>query len=105
MSIFSERLKLLRKENHITQDDLAKAINKSRPTIASYETDGRLPDIETLIKLVRFFNVSVDYLLGVVDNPISIKNTFCVSPKEQTAIESMRKMKPEKFDALLKLIE
>lgn len=68
MSIFSDRLKQLRRENKINQSELANAINKSRPTIAAYETDGRLPDIETLTSIANYFDEDIDWLLGRTDN-------------------------------------
>lgn len=60
---FGQRLKELRKQSNISQAELAKAINRSRPTIAGYEIGDRLPDIETLKKISEYFNVSIDDLL------------------------------------------
>lgn len=60
---FSSTLKELRKSRNITQEELASYLKVSRPTIAGYETKDRQPDFEKLVKLSRYFNVSVDYLL------------------------------------------
>ncbi|MCC5909181.1 MAG: helix-turn-helix transcriptional regulator [Clostridiaceae bacterium] len=60
---FSKRLKHLRKENNLTQEALAKKLNKSRSTIAGYETERKEPDYDTLIKIAQIFKVSIDYLL------------------------------------------
>ncbi|AEM79783.1 helix-turn-helix domain-containing protein [Thermoanaerobacter wiegelii] len=64
---FSDRLKELRKEKNLTQEDLAKILGISRSTIAGYETERKEPDYETLKKIADFFNVSIDYLLGRTD--------------------------------------
>lgn len=61
---FSEKLKQLRKEKGLTQEELALAISKNRSTIAGYETERKEPDHETLRKLADYFDVSIDYLLG-----------------------------------------
>lgn len=60
---FSNRLKELRESQDITQEQLAKLLNVSRPTIAGYETRQRQPDYEKLILIADLFNVSVDFLL------------------------------------------
>lgn len=62
-----ERLKLLREEKYLTQEELGKAFNITDATINRYEKGLRQPDTETLKKLADFFNVSVDYLLGRTD--------------------------------------
>lgn len=61
---FGETVKQLRKQHNITQAQLAQALSVGRPTIAGYETKGKQPDYEKLIRLAQFFNVSVDYLLN-----------------------------------------
>jgi len=64
MSNFSKNLKQLRKGKNLTQTELAKRLNKSRATIAAYETDVRQPDIDTLISIAKLFGVSLDDIIG-----------------------------------------
>ncbi len=64
---FAERLKQLRKEKGLTQEELALIISKNRSTVAGYETERKEPDHETLKKLADYFEISVDYLLGRTD--------------------------------------
>jgi len=64
ISSFYNRLKNLRIENNLLQKDLAKILGLAQTTIANYENDKRFPDEKTLLKIVDFFNVSLDYLLG-----------------------------------------
>lgn len=65
---FGETIKNLRKQHNITQAQLAQALSVGRPTIAGYETKGKQPDYDKLIRLAQFFNVSVDYLLNSGNN-------------------------------------
>lgn len=60
--MLGNRLKDLRNELKLTQDDLAKKLNIPRGTYAHYELDKRQPDNDTLVKLADFFKVSIDYL-------------------------------------------
>lgn len=61
--MFGDRLKELRKSQGLTQEDLATAINVSRQSIGNYENYSVYPDLDTLVKIADFFNVSTDYLL------------------------------------------
>jgi transcriptional regulator with XRE-family HTH domain len=61
---FGERLKELRKQKGITQQELADILKVGRPTVAGYETKGKQPDFEKLAMLCKYFNVSSDELLG-----------------------------------------
>lgn len=61
---FGQKLRYLRKEKDLTQEELSKLIKVSRAAIGRYENDERTPDYETLKGFADFFNVSVDYLLG-----------------------------------------
>ena len=65
--MFAKRLKELRIEHNLAQKELAFLLHVSRPTIAGYETKGKQPDYEKIIWLSNYFEVSSDYLLGIVD--------------------------------------
>ena len=66
---FNERLKQLRQQEGLTQRELAKSIEVGRTTISEYESGKIVPKHEGLLKLANYFNVSVDYLTGVSDEP------------------------------------
>jgi|SRR5690554_7197559 len=59
-----EQITQLRKQNNLSQEELAKRAKVSRTIIGNYERNANTPSIEVLIKLVRVFNVSVDYIIG-----------------------------------------
>ncbi|WMX16438.1 helix-turn-helix transcriptional regulator [Aureispira sp. CCB-E] len=71
---FGKRLLELRKSRGISQEKLAKMLGTKGPAIGRYERDVALPALETIIKLAEALNVSIDYLLGVVDEEIEPKN-------------------------------
>ena len=60
----AERLRDLRKEQHITQQSVADYLGIKVRTYQYYEGNGHRPDYETLVKLADFFDVTADYLLG-----------------------------------------
>ena len=76
MSDFGSRLRHLRIEKQMTQEELGKILGKSKNNISQYETNKRQADDETKKQLANFFNVSIDYLLGRSDikNPDELLN-------------------------------
>lgn len=63
------RIKELRKDAHISQQQLADVIQISQQSINKYENHNVQPDLQTLIRIAEYFNVSVDYLIGFSDYP------------------------------------
>lgn len=61
---FSERLKKLRKDAGLTQVDVAEKLGISQPAYASWERGTKKPTQENLVKIAQVLNVSVDYLVG-----------------------------------------
>lgn len=61
------RIKSLREENHITQEELAKKMGLSKGIISLYEKEIRKPSLEILIKLSEIFDCSIDYILCKTD--------------------------------------
>ena len=59
-----EKLKALRTENHLRQDQVARLVNVEKSSISMYETGMRQPSYTTLVRLADVFNVTTDYLLG-----------------------------------------
>jgi len=69
MSQFPERLKYMRKQVSLTQKEIAIKLNIQRVTYSHYETGRSQPSIDTLVILAQIFNCSIDYLVGISDNP------------------------------------
>lgn len=70
--MFGDRLKELREDRGINQDELAEIIGVKRSTISSYETNAITPSFDIAIKLADFFNVSLDYLACRTKEPFNI---------------------------------
>lgn len=69
MSILAKRLKQLRSKTDLSQKEFALKIDIPYTTFHHWESAGREPDVEGLKKLSEKLNVSVDYLVGKVDDP------------------------------------
>ncbi len=69
--MIGERLQELRKDKGISQAEIAKILGVSHYTISSYECNRSDPDDKSKIILAKLFDVSLDYLLGLIDEPIS----------------------------------
>lgn len=66
--MFSERLRKLRKEKGVTQEELAKIIKVERSSIGKYEGKGGvIPSDDVKQRIADYFDVSIDYLLGRSD--------------------------------------
>ena len=64
-NLFKENLKTLRIERGIGQIELAKALGVSKGIISLWENGLREPSMSSLIALSKFFDVSIDYLVGL----------------------------------------
>ena len=65
MMELGKRVKALRLQNHLTQEQLAQKLGLTKSVISAYETGSRQPSYDVLIRLSRIFKVSTDYLLNV----------------------------------------
>lgn len=64
MNYISSNIKFLRLQKGLTQDDIAKVVNKSRVLISQWESDSREITTEDIIKLSDYFSVPMDILVG-----------------------------------------
>lgn len=82
---FGKILNELREERFIPKRDLANAVHISRQQIKAYEDGDSVPNIETLLALADYFEVSADYLLGrdnYVALPVTAKKRYIPIPEE-----------------------
>ena len=89
------RLKELREERDLTQNDVAKAINTTRTNIGRWEKGEHEPSANFVIQLADFLEISTDYLLGREDyfGNVSIQNNAPVlSAEEQRLLDTFRKL-------------
>lgn len=64
MAVFGELMAELRQDSGLTQKELGRILSVSTGTISNYENGVHYPDLEKLVALADFFQVSTDYLLG-----------------------------------------
>lgn len=62
--MLGDRIKILRNEQGVTQEQLADYLNISRSSVKGYENSGVEPSLNVLIGIADVFNISLDYLLG-----------------------------------------
>lgn len=67
MATFSDRIKELRKQAGLTQEQLGAVIGVSKYSIHLYEKGTNFPDMKGFITLAEYFDVSMDYLTGRTD--------------------------------------
>ena len=67
MKAYAERIKYLRIETGLSQDDLAKELGVSNAIISLWENGLREPSMSSLVAMANFFHVSVDYIVGLTD--------------------------------------
>ena len=85
--MLSKILKQERNKKGLSQMAFAKLFGVSQQTIGSWETNRTSPDLESLSKLANFFNVSIDYLLGLTDIPETI-DTYIAKQTNKQPVEN-----------------
>lgn len=84
VTIFSDRLKKLRKQHKISQEALAKELFISQQAVGKWENDKATPNPEMLAKIADIFDVSTDYLIGRI-------NQEEPTPEEWDSLTDMQK--------------
>ena len=72
----AEKIKQLRKDNSMTQEDLAEKLNVSRQTISKWETSVTIPDADNIVAISKLFNITTDELLDYRVETIQKKKQF-----------------------------
>jgi len=84
MKVFGERLKQLRTNRNMTQDELGLIFEnpKAQSTIGTWERGTRQCSFEDLVRISQYFNVTTDYLLGITDEFTTIDTFKEENPRE-----------------------
>lgn len=85
---FSTRLITERRKIGKTQNEIADFLQMTRPTYGKYENGNSFPQLISIVKMCKLFNVSSDYLLGITDErtPVCDKH----SPNEKICIKTLQ---------------
>lgn len=88
MEKFEERFVRLRKENNLTQEDVANKLGISPQAVSKWENGISMPDISLLVDIASMFNVSVDTLLGkeTENHEVTLSNNENKRPIEKMAL-------------------
>ena len=71
---YRERLRQIREDRDLTQAEIGKLLDKSQQGYNHIETGRAELKMEDLAKLCRFYNLSADYILGLIDKPRPYKS-------------------------------
>lgn len=66
---YFERLRDIREDRDLSQADVAKLLQSTQQQVSKWETGEQMMGVDKYIKLAVYYNVSVDYLLGLIDTP------------------------------------
>ena len=66
---YYQRLRDLREDHDLTQIDIAQMLFTSQAAYSRYELGRQMMGIDKYITLAKYYNVSLDYLAGIVDEP------------------------------------
>jgi transcriptional regulator with XRE-family HTH domain len=72
MMYFGDKLRALRLEKNITQQQLADRIELTSSSVSAYEKNLKYPSLDVLIRICEYFNTSADYLIGL-SNSMDLK--------------------------------
>ena len=97
--MFSYRLKQLRNNSNLTQQDLAKLLNLTQSTIAYYESGRKLPTLTNAKLIAETFDTSLDYLVGISNEGI-IQEKIEASPPPEQLWRDIKKLSPKSLKDL-----
>lgn len=102
----SDNIRTARKDNNMTQKDLAAKIGVSHNTISDWESGSHKPDADTIMLLCKVLNVDANYMLDWEEKKASynIKEKLRAALKENNFFEG-EDLLEENFDKLMKFIE
>ena len=96
------KLRELRQEKGLNQKELALIINTTQRNVSNWENGNSEPDIQMILKLSKFFEVTVDYFL---DNNIELNSNKASTIIEDALISTIKKLPLDKKRALLILLQ
>ncbi len=92
----SQRIFKTMEQKHLKQSDLANYIGVANSSVSDWKKKGSTPSADKIVKISEFLNVSVDYLLGRVDEPDKyLKITYPIDPTEKGIKLSSSNSKPK----------
>lgn len=101
---FAENLQRIRRERHLSQEDLAELLNVSRQAVSKWEQGTGYPEVEKLLLLSRELNISLDSLMAAeiarekADEPDKVTGVITISsPHEHVVVKCCKVMSSPRF--------
>lgn len=90
MKTYTDRLKELRQDNDLSQKEIASLLNCTQTAYGKWENGKREMKIDDLIKLAKYYNVSMDYITGLTNDPTpNWTNKKVLPPMKSNNIENI----------------
>lgn len=99
--LLPKRLRELRKENKFTQEEMAKKLGISTSAYGFYEQGKIIPDTLKVLEMAKMFDVTTDYLLGLVDNKKPLED---ISEKQMEALKLSEQLTDEQFRSIIEMV-
>lgn len=102
--MFGDRLRELRKEKNVTQEELGNLMGVTMSTVSAWEVNKAQPNFDTLIKLANYFNVTPNYLLCFTQDDIDKIEKLKLAMKDAGLIAS-DDLTIEELEKALRIVE
>ncbi len=89
--IVSKHLQILRKKHHYTQDDLAEQLNVSRQAVSKWETGVSVPDLESLLRISKLYDITINDILEPKIQPERISDFEQIVTLPKTGLKEVLK--------------
>lgn len=103
--LFGDRLKELRKEHNLTQEDIGNLCDVAKNTVSNWENNVNQPSFEITKKLAEYFGVTIDYLLNFTQNDVDNMERLKQALKQAGMWDySIDDMSREDFEKAMKIV-
>lgn len=72
--MYGQRLRTLRKRKNLTIEEMSEMIELPKSTLGNYERESKKPSLERLVLLANFYNTTIDYILGLTEDPEPVRD-------------------------------
>lgn len=106
--MFAEILKKLRKSRKLTQKQFAQEMYLSPSAVSQYETDKIFPSRDTLERIAKYFDVSVEYLMGsstIAEIEELLNQEYCSGVKVSTLVDKCMNVEGKHRETLLDVVD
>lgn len=99
--MFGDRLKELRKECNLTQEEISELCQVAKQTISNWENNVTQPSFDIVKRLAQYFGVTTDYLLGLNQNDINRIDKLNIALREAGIIDNNENLNEEEIKLAL----